>query len=207
MGKVVEESSFTAVMPWLFLRQQAGINVEYRMAVYRYQAAAAGLLFVATLILFQRQARLKTMASGDIALVFLSLYGGTQVFLESLRDDGHMLLIFLRVAQVAAALLPLCASAVFAKRCLRLKILSRRRAVCVWLALFLSVTGLVLLEFSLDGRLAWGAPSMGRDYALMALLCGALAALPCSLCHALSRAGGKEKGLPVSAGASQEGPE
>ena len=45
----------------------------------------------------------------------------------------------------------------------------------------LCVAGIVLLEFSLDGRLSWGEPSMGRDYALMSVLCAAMFAVPASL--------------------------
>ena len=47
--------------------------------------------------------------------------------------------------------------------------------------MLLCVAGIVLLEFSLDGRLSWGEPSMGRDYALMAVLCAAMFAVPASL--------------------------
>ena len=50
-----------------------------------------------------------------------------------------------------------------------------------WAVMLLCVAGIVLLEFSLDGRLSWGEPSMGRDYALMSVLCAAMFAVPASL--------------------------
>ena len=55
-----------------------------------------------------------------------------------------------------------------------------------WAVMLLCVAGIVLLEFSLDGRLSWGEPSMGRDYALMAVLCAGIFAVPASLLRKLS---------------------
>lgn len=186
IGKVVEESSLTAGAPWLFLAQKAGVNVEYRMAVYRYEAAAGVLLFGVMTTLFLKLRGRKALRSGDLTLVFFSLYGGLQTLLESLRDDGHMLITFLRIAQLAAAMMPVIAMAIFSKRYLRLKQPTEHRLAWRWGVMAFCIAGLVLLEFSLDGRLSWGAPSMGRDYAIMAALCAALAAMPCSLCYALN---------------------
>lgn len=185
VGKVVQESALTNHAPWLFLSQRAGVNVEYRMAVYRYQAMAAVLLFGVTLTLFLCKRGRKAMRTGDLTLVAFSLYGAMQTLLESLRDDGHMTVTFLRIAQLASALMPVLATFILSRRYARMKPPNDHRVLWTWLALAVCIIGLVLLEFSLDGRLAWGEPSMGRDYAIMAVLCILLAAAPCSLCYTL----------------------
>lgn len=185
VGKVVQESALTARIPWLFLSQRAGVNVEYRMAVYRYQAMAGVLLFGAMLTLFLCKRGRKAMRTGDLTLVAFSLYGGVQTLLESLRDDGHMTITFLRIAQLAAALMPMLATVILSRRYMRLKQPGDHRVLWTWLTVAVCIVGLVLLEFSLDGRLSWGDPSMGRDYAIMAVLCILLAAAPCSLCYTL----------------------
>ncbi len=181
VGKVVEESAVTRLFPWLFIAEQAGVATEYRMAVYRYEAAAGLLLFLFMLGFALRKQPRKARRAGDSALVFFALFGAAQVLLESLRDDGHMLLIFLRVGQVLAAAMPLLAAGVFTRRVVALRGRWDRRTVLSWALLLLCVGACVLLEFSLDGRLTWGTPSMLRDYLLMAVACAGLFAVPWSL--------------------------
>lgn len=172
VGKAVQEGWMTQAMPWLFAQSRMGVAVEYRLNVWAYEAAACAAVF-AVVLLFWRRRRGR---EGDTALLFFMLYGAVQTLLESMRDDGHMLVIFLRVGQLAAALMPMIACGVLSARS------AGRRFVWVrWTVLLACAAGIALLEFSLDGRLSWGAPSMGRDYALMALLCAALFAAPASL--------------------------
>lgn len=186
IGKVAEQSALTAAMPWLFLSERMGVNIEYRMAAYRYEAAAGVLLFIVMLILFLCARKRKRSRPGDLALVFFSLYGATQTLLESLRDDGHMMITFLRVAQLCAALMTLVATGVFSKRYRYLQGGGGKRIAVTWLCQLMCVAGLIFLEFSLDGRITWGNPTMGRDYAIMTALCALMAAMPCSLYHTLS---------------------
>jgi hypothetical protein len=128
-----------------------------------------------------------------VGLVFFALYGASQVALESLRDDGHLMVTFLRIAQVAAFLLPVIAMAVFAHRYARLKAKADSRpgqsaplrlpgrVVLSWFLVLFCLVGGVLLEFSLDGRLSWGQPSMLRDNGLLTLLSLLLFLAPFSL--------------------------
>lgn len=187
VGKVVEESWVTHSLPFLFLQEQMGVNVEYRMAAYRYEAAAGLLLFAAALCLFRPAGAKKGLRTGDLSLILFSLYGAMQTLLESLRDDGHMMITFLRIAQLAAALMPLIATGILSRRYARLTEQKNHRLAGTWIALALCMLGLVLLEFSLDGRLTWGQPSMARDYGIMFALCGVMAAMPCSLCRTLNQ--------------------
>ncbi|MCL1854492.1 MAG: prolipoprotein diacylglyceryl transferase [Clostridia bacterium] len=180
VGKVVEESAITTAAPWLFITEAAGVTVEYRLAVYRYEAAAALLIFILFFFPALRTRGKKHGIPGDAAALFFSLYGASQIALESLRDDGHLLFIFLRVAQVGAVLMPIVAATVFSRRYARIRGVDRR-IVASWIIILLSVAACVLLEFSLDGRLSWGPPSILRDTLLEAALSIILFAVPFSL--------------------------
>ena len=184
VGKAVEEGALTAAMPWLFLQSRMGVAVVYRLNVWAYETAAGVLIFVATLAVSRWLVRRECSRQGDTALFFMALLGASQIFLESLRDDGHMLVIFLRVGQLAAALMTVFACAAFSVRYARLGRGSARLWLG-WAVMFLCMAGVVLLEFSLDGRLSWGEPSMGRDYALMAVLCAGMFAVPALLMRAV----------------------
>ena len=113
---------------------------------------------------------------GDTALFFFSLWGASQILLESMRDDGHMLLIFLRVGQLAAALAPLIACGFLTRRSM-----PARSKWIAWILLILCAGAIVVLEFSLDGRLTFGTPTLLRDYSIMAAVCAVMFAVPCTL--------------------------
>ena len=189
VGKVVEQNAVTAAAPWLFFAQRAGKNVEYRLAVSQYEAAVALIILAVMLWLFFSKAR--GLKAGDLCLLFVSLYGATQTMLESMRDDGHMLIIFLRVGQLIAALMPVLASALLMKR-YRLAVgRLDRRSVIGKAVLVLCIGMLVFLEFSLDGRVTVGAGGRTRDYIIMLATCAALFAVPCSLVRALAKRAGQ----------------
>ena len=172
VGAAVEENFLTAHMPWLFVESRMGVMVEYRLNVWRYEVIMAILLFVAALVCWRK---MKDHA-GDTALVVFSLYGASQILLESMRDDGHMLVIFLRIGQLAAFLMPLVVSILLSHR------VKCKKAVCLaWLVIALCVAAVVVLEFSLDGRLTFGTPTLLRDWSLMAAACAALFATVCLL--------------------------
>ena len=173
IGKVIDTGFLTSVFPFLVLEQKLGVNVEYRLIVYRLQCLACVVLFLVMLL-----SRRKSKAEGILALRFWSIFASMQIFWESLRDDGHMLFIFLRIGQVAAGIVLLWV----------LIDLSRRYRQAglhlpwfVWPVFVLCLGLIAALEFSLDGRLTIGTPSMARDYGLMAVVCVILAALPCLL--------------------------
>ncbi len=187
VGKIVEEGFATQHLPWLFLCERMGVNVEYRMLVYMYQAAASLLIALALVPLYLRWQSRDGFRPGETALVALGLYGCCMVVLESLRDDGHMLIIFLRIGQVVAALMPI--AAVFTFNARRFRLLGRRDAG-YWLAvmmILLFVAGIAVLEFALDGRLAMVDAGNGTYYAAMVILCGLMAATVCMLHGSVQR--------------------
>lgn len=177
IGKIVEEGSLTAAMPWLFLSERMGINVEYRMLVYLYQAALCLLMALVMLPLYLVWQKKDGFRAGETAMVSLSLYGAAMVVLESLRDDGHMLIIFLRIGQVVAALLPMVSLIVLTSRCRRLLGKANASYVLAWVCVILYIAGIAILEFALDGRLAMVEATAGQYYAVMAALSALMAVL------------------------------
>lgn len=171
VGKAVNEGFATEKLAWLFQQSRMGVAVEYRLNVWAYEAVAGVLIFAAVLFFLRRL----SACEGRTALFFFSLYGASQVILESMRDDGHMLLIFLRIGQLAAALMPIISCAIL------LKGRSRRAKLISWLTILICAAVLVVLEFSLDGRLTIGNPTLLRDYSIMAAVCIGLFAPPCAL--------------------------
>ena len=173
IGKVIDAGFLTSAFPFLVLEQKLGVNVEYRLIVYRLQCLACVVLFLVMLL-----SRRKSKAEGILALRFWSIFASMQIFWESLRDDGHMLFIFLRIGQVAAGIVLLWVL-IDLSRCYRQAGL--HMPWFVWPVFVLCLGLIAALEFSLDGRLTIGTPSMARDYGLMAVVCVILAALPCLL--------------------------
>ena len=170
VGKAVSEGFATANLPWLFSVSRMGVAVEYRLNVWAYEAVAGLVIFVLMLLLLRH---LKN--SGDRALFFAAVFGASQILFESMRDDGHMLLIFLRVGQLGAAALLIAASALLTKRAGRLC------RTAMWIDIPACILGIVLLEFSLDGRITIGHPTLLRDYLLMTILLINMAMYPCWL--------------------------
>ena len=171
VGKAVSEGFATANLPWLFSVSRMGVAVEYRLNVWAYEAVAGVLIFAVVMFVKNRLSK----NSGHTALFFASLFGASQILLESMRDDGHMLLIFLRIGQLGAAVLPIVASAVLLKG--KDAVVKRN----TWVRIIACAALIVVLEFSLDGRLTFGNPTLLRDYTAMAVVCAALFSTPCAL--------------------------
>lgn len=134
IGRQVEESLFTQLMPWLFVQEKMGTLVLFRLAVYRYEAAVALMLLVPSLWLFFSRRQRRRAHAGDVAMIIYALYGAVQVVLESLRDDGHMVAGFIRVQQVGYIALPVLAMIIFCARYSRIREISTAR-VTAWVAL------------------------------------------------------------------------
>lgn len=181
IGKIVEEGRMTEIFPWLFLCERMGVNVEYRMLVYLYQAILSCLIAVAMLLVYLAAQKKAGFRSGETGWLSLALYGAAMVVLESLRDDGHMQMIFLRIGQVVAALLPIIAILLLSSRLNRMLGKVSGRSVFSWLAILVFVAGIVVLEFALDGRLPVTGLTTGHFYLLMILICLLVVAATCML--------------------------
>ena len=175
VGAAVDESFLTAKLPWLFLESRMGVMVEYRLNVWLYEMVIGLVLFAVGVRCFDRLQN----HPGDAAIVVFSLYGASQILLESMRDDGHMLIIFLRVGQLGAFLLPAVCSGILSRR-----VKDKKLVAIAWIVIVVCVGAVAALEFSLDGRLTFGNPTLARDWSLMVIACAALFAMPCMLLRA-----------------------
>lgn len=79
--------------------------VEYRLATFLLQAAVALVLFVILSVFFVKGQR-KGLRDGDTSLIFLLIYGASQVVLDSTRYDSLFFRSngFVSIVQVFAAL-------------------------------------------------------------------------------------------------------
>ena len=124
-----------------FLAVESGYG--WRLATYQLESFAA---LVLALILLRDLT--KKHRAGDTFLLFLLLYGGVQVLLESLRYDQHMTVkAFVKLQQIMDMMLLGAGVITLAVRAWNTK---RRLAVLSLIALALSVGIGVAIEFMID---------------------------------------------------------
>lgn len=157
-GMGVGRPVYTA-LPSLFTMTDETEQVVH--AVYRDEFLVAGIIFAAICLwLIVRGSR--PLSGGDVLLVFLTLFGCTQVLLESLRNDGHMVVHFVRIQQVIAVILPVIALGVWTKR------LSghtkRGHIIGLWGIVLIAIGVGVWEEFAIDS-----SEQLWLDYGVMAL--------------------------------------
>lgn len=134
VGRVVDSEALVHALPFLFLPDVMGTLTLYRLAVYRLEAVAALVILALSLGLFVGRHRRWKVRPGDLAMIVFSLFGASQVLFESLRDDGHMILGFIRVQQLGSALIPILALAIFGGRFAHIRE-ARKATVAAWLLL------------------------------------------------------------------------
>ena len=83
-GQILQ--NFTG-LPWAWpVTNTVSGALEYRFATFLFQAAAAGALFVGLTLFYILRG--KKTKSGDVTLLFLLIYGASQVLLDSTRYDS-----------------------------------------------------------------------------------------------------------------------
>ena len=112
IGRQVEAGALAQSFPLLFVTETFGALELHRLAVFRYEAVFA-LLLLGFMLLFKRS---KKRRDGDLTMLFFALQGAGQIFFESMRNDGHMIISFIRVQQVLALLSILIVLGVFCHR-------------------------------------------------------------------------------------------
>lgn len=124
-----------------FLAKQVGYAVRLNVSVLE---SAAALVIFACMLLLPRWAARRRLAldSRGRVCAFLILYGVTQIFMESLRKDRHMIWGFTKAQQIMAILMVFIALLVLAKNAAQ-----KRRALITTLC---AAAPLVALEFALD---------------------------------------------------------
>nr|MBR4280549.1 prolipoprotein diacylglyceryl transferase [Clostridia bacterium] len=140
--------------PWL---QWLGSFTDECHPVFIYEALWAFLLGIA-LMLYLRRAR----RPGDVLLTFMVLYGSAQMFFESLRDDYHMVIYYVRINQIAGLIMVLIPLILWLVR------LSKRGAKhndlifpCVIMVVAAALC--IYQEFQVDSN-----PNLLKEYAIMA---------------------------------------
>ncbi len=131
---------------------------DYVQPVYLYEAVVAFILLIVMLILSRKERR-----PGMLLEMFLLLFGLTQVIMESLRADGHMVEHFVHIQQVYAILF---AVGVILRWCLRMECKPGRgvRTAVGWVIILAAVGLAIWAEFGVD---RWGKPLLA--YGLMSL--------------------------------------
>ena len=125
-----------------------GVTENYWHPVYLYQAVCTLLLLLALVAwLISRKGRI---ASGDLLLVFMVLYGCMEVVLESLCSDGHMVVHhFVHISQIIAIVLPVIALAVWTARLVK-KQTKKSQAIIPWLLTAACIGIGIKQEFAVD---------------------------------------------------------
>lgn len=118
---------------------------EYRLATFVLQAMAAALVFAALAVFFLLGKKRRT---GDVALLFLLLYGLTQAVLDSTRYDSLYLRSngFVSAVQLLSAAALVGVSALFSARMIRCRGM-RRRYVPLWIGMLALLGGAGYMEY------------------------------------------------------------
>ena len=124
-----------------FLARPVGYAVRLNVSVLE---AAIALLIFACILLLQRGSAKRglRLSTGKRICAFLILYGVTQIFMESLRKDRHMIWGFTKAQQIIAILLVFGTLIAIARNAAE-----KKRAFFITL---LAAAPLVGLEFALD---------------------------------------------------------
>lgn len=147
MGRQVD----TEWLQWL------GAFTDACHPVFIYEALWAVVLgFV--LVLYQRSDR----RPGDVLLTFMTLYGSAQIFFESLRDDYHMVIYYIRINQIVGLLMVLIPFVLWLVRLAKGG--AKRNALLVPCVVMMAAIALCIYqEFQVDSN-----PNLLKEYALMA---------------------------------------
>lgn len=153
----------------LFMGIEDGMgDVVYPVYVFEMIVAAAVFAGVA---LWQYR-RGFSARHGDTAWVTLTVLGACQVLLESLRNDGHMVVHFVRIQQVVSLVTVVAAIFIFARRLMKNGRMKKSQQLALWLVVLACVGMGIFMEFRVDR----GSMKM-LYYAVMALCMGVLAVL------------------------------
>lgn len=133
----------------------------YVLPVYWFEAAMAVILFVIMLFLSRKPAR-----DGLLCERFLLLFGLTQVIMESLRGDGHLVEHFVHVQEVYAILFAAGVALVWSRRAEKKPGRGRRLALG-WVAIFAAAGVAIWAEFGVD---RWGNRLLAYGVLILCML-------------------------------------
>ena len=157
----------------LFMGVEDGMG-DVGSPVLVFDVIAAFAVFVGV-CLWQRK-RGFSVRHGDTAWVTLTLLCACQVIMESLRNDGHMVVHFVRIQQVVSLITVVIAIAVFVLRLAKAGGMKKSPQLALWLVVLACVGMGIFMEFRVDR----GEMKM-LYYAVMALCMAVLAVMALKL--------------------------
>ena len=140
--------------PWL---QWLGSLTDECHPVFIYEALWAVVLGVALTLHLRRNRR-----PGDVLLTFMALYGSAQVVFESLRDDYHMVIYYVRINQIAGLIMVLIPFLIWLVR-LSKHGAKRNDLIFPCVVMVVAIALCIYQEFQVDSN-----PNLLKEYAIMA---------------------------------------
>ena len=141
-GQIVQSAKS---LPWVYpVTNAVSGATEYRLATFLFQATVALALFIPLLVLFSR----KNRRDGDPALIFLLIYGASQIVLDSTRYDKLFFRSngFVSIVQVLGAVVLVLAIVIFSVRMAKARGF-RFWYVLLWLAMAALLGGAGSMEY------------------------------------------------------------
>lgn len=140
--------------PWL---QWLGSFTDGCHPVFVYEALWAIVLGIVLLRYLRRDRR-----PGDVLLTFMTLYGSAQMFFESLRDDYHMVIYYIRINQITGLIMVLIPFIVWLVR-LSKHGAKRNDLIFPCAVMVVAIVLCIYQEFQVDSN-----PNLLKEYAIMA---------------------------------------
>ena len=127
--------------------------VEYRLATFFLHALVALALFIALAVFYRKGQKRGKLKDGDTCLIFLLIYGASQVVLDSTRYDSLFFRSngFVSVVQVLGALGLALAVFVFSRRMVKARGM-RAWMIFLWLAIAGLIGGAGYMEYYVQRR-------------------------------------------------------
>lgn len=147
---------------WLYF---LGNATDGRHPVFAYETAIACVLLLVLLITALRGVE----HHGDLLLTFMTLYGCTQMVMESLRDDAHMVIYFIRINQILALVMAVIAFVIWIVRWCK-KGAKKHHVILSCVVVVAAIAQGVVQEFAVDSN-----PNLLLEYGIMALCVAVIA--------------------------------
>ena len=131
----------------LFLGVDDGMgDVVY--PIFYIEAAVAAIISLVLVVWTLRQKG--AIRSGDTGLVSMTLLGACQIVLESMRNDGHMVVHFIRIQMVLSLVALLAGLIVFSGRLYKRGGMKKSQQLVLWLVTVVCIGLAVFMEFRVD---------------------------------------------------------
>ena len=127
--------------------------VEYRLATFALQSMVALALLIGLTVFYVRGQKGGKLRDGDTCLVFLLLYGASQVVLDSTRYDSLFFRSngFVSVVQVLGAVALVLAVILFSRRMVKARGF-RAWQIFLWLLIVIAIGGAGYMEYYVQRR-------------------------------------------------------